>query len=155
MKRIKQFSAQFTDGPSLKEVRQFTSWHAVWDAAVDWLADHQSAAAAVEVRDGSGKFVIACFSSSNRQAEQAQQGESQPEPPRWETSPLRLECPTDGDFFANLNVLEVQWAWIDGARREVPMLLNLMERRVARKPEGMCAMAMGLLSEYRDLLGWR
>lgn len=92
---------------------------------------------------------IAIFSdrSQNELVDQA----TGPSQPSWRTEPLGV---IHGfDRYANRNVSDFGWSWVEGAKHDLPLCLSYIERGAERNPNDLWAHLLALRAEFRDLPG--
>lgn len=148
MKRIREFrvALRYLDGRTTSQV--INGWHKAWDIAEHALHEQCVEGQLFDARQRNSP-VIAVFSHHNFQNELSDMA-SQAVKTRWRTDPLGAIGGTER--FANTNLSDFGWSWVEGAQRDLPFRLNYLERSAERNPEGLMAFMLGLGAEARDLL---
>ena len=147
MKRVRQFYLQQASPNASAE---YTSWHQTWDAAVELLKQSPTGDSAVDVLEAKNSTeVVARFCSvslHDNELDDATEGVA-----HWD-SEFVGEHQSGSKLYANLNIIDYHWEWVEGARHRVPLRLGFLERKAELHPEGWAAYGLYLLSSYRDIL---
>lgn len=147
MKRIREFKLVVASSADAVEHR-VTGWHKAWDLAV---ASIENPGNDCRIYDGHIKHspVITFFTEH-----EIEQDESSPEVivgsrTRWRSEPFHTG---HGQIrYAQANMTDFGWKWVEGAERELPFRLNYFEHKAERHPEGWTARIMELWAEVCDL----
>jgi hypothetical protein len=148
MKRIREFTLTLHKEDGRITTQSVSGWHKVWE-----IAKRALEADTVEGRIHDSHLkrspLIAVFSHHNFQDELAKIALEELST-RWRTEPLGKIRGVER--FANTNVTDFGWSWIEGAKRDLPYRLSFLERQAERNPNGLMAFMLGLRAEARDLL---
>lgn len=148
MKRIREFNVNLRHQEGGTTSQQVSGWHKAWDLSEQAFWDHYVEG---QIFDAGLKNspAIAIFSHHNFQDEVADIA-SEAIKTRWRSEPLGQIHGIER--FANTNLSDFGWSWVEGAKRDLPFRLNYLEREAERNPNGLFAFVLGLQAEARDLL---
>ena len=145
MKRIRNFKINLLCGES-QSSEQHVGWHKTWDRCVEAMRDEAQDCQVFDSQQRSSP-TVAWFCYRNMQAEQEEILETAGIV-RWKTE---VVPDANAEFYANYNQTDFGWAWVEGAKRDLPFRLSYFERKAERNPGGSLAFFMGLWAEVRDL----
>lgn len=147
MKRIREFrvSLNSTDGGITQQ--DVNGWHKAWELAEQ--AMHDDCVEGRILDAGNHKSpIIAIFSHHNMQDELVDIA-SDAVKTRWRSEPLGNIH--GAERFANTNLSDFGWSWVEGAKRDLPFRLSYLERQAEHNPNGLLALMLGLKAEAADL----
>jgi hypothetical protein len=147
MKRIREFNVSLCSVDGGTTLQHVSGWHKAWELAEQAMHDN-----CVEGRisDAGNKKspIIAIFSHHNMQDELVDIDPVAVKT-RWRSEPLGNIH--GAERFANTNVTDFGWSWVEGAKRDLPFRLSYLERSAERNPNGLFAYMLGLKAEAADL----
>ena len=148
MKRIREFKLTLRNEDGYVESQRISGWHKAWELAEQALHD---SCAEGRIFDAQLKNspTIAIFSARNLQNELVDRATGQSQP-NWRSEPLGVI--RDLDRYANRNVTDFAWSWVEGAKHDLPFRLSYLERGAERNPNGLWAYLLALRAEFRDYL---
>lgn len=149
MKRIREFKLTLRSEDGLVANHRISGWHKAWELAEQAMQDR---CAEGRIYDAQLKHspTIAIFSDRNLQNELVDQGTTSSRL-SWRSEPLGVI--RGFDRYANRNVTDFGWSWVEGAKHDLPFRLSYLERGAERNPNGLWAHLLALRAEFRDLLG--
>ncbi len=148
MRRIREFTVSLSNLDGSTTMQHVSGWHKAWELAEQAMHDNCVEGRILDA--GSKKApIIAIFSHHNFQDELADIA-SDAIRTRWRSEPLGNIH--GAERFANTNLSDFGWSWVEGAKRDLPFRLNYLERGAERNPDGLIAFMLGLKAEASDLL---
>ncbi len=146
MKRIKVFRVEVHSNGTVAS-HEFKGWHKVWDFAAERLKNDGCECL---IYDGLRKSspIIACFSKTKLESSNQTSSANQT---RWQSE--QIEHGGSEGLFANYNMTDIGWDWIDGASHDLPFELGFVEREAGRHPNGFLAFLLGLRNQAIDMFG--
>ncbi len=148
MKRIREFRVTLCHLDGGITAQDVSGWHKAWELAEQAMHDDCVEGRIADARAKRAPM-IAIFSHHNFQDELADVAD-QAVKTKWRSEPLgKIK---EAERFANTNLTDFGWTWVEGAKRDLPFRLNYFERGAERNPEGLLALMLGLRAEARDLL---
>jgi hypothetical protein len=148
MKRIREFTLTLCDEDGSSTSQSVNGWHKAWELAESALCSHAIEGRILDTFIKKSPM-IAVFSHHNFEDELADIARSAVKT-RWRSESLGNIRGVER--FANTNVTDFGWSWVEGAKRDLPFRLSYLERQAERNPEGLMAFMLGLRAEARDLL---
>ncbi|MFN3189343.1 MAG: hypothetical protein ACE361_02380 [Aureliella sp.] len=134
----------------------FESWHKACDSISDRMNQAESAREAIAV-DAKSNRILVRFSQSdldpgNDDDLDRNGSEASSESARiWNT--VHFNKPQDGEtlIYENRNIVDFHWEMPNGARRDVPFRLTLLERNAESNP--ICMTILTEMQKLRDMFG--
>ncbi len=146
MKRIRAFRVEVLSGGA-PDCHEFKGWHKAWDFAAERLKDDGFESRIYDSQRKSSE-VIAYFS---REKLELSDRTSRNFKTRWQSE--NIESALGERLFANYNMTDFGWDWIDGASHDLPFQLGYIEREAGRHPNGFLAFLLGLRNQALDMFG--
>lgn len=151
MKRLRNFEITVCDPKDRsKELdrKQFQSWHKSCHWVNEYFELHsRDCELEMIASDPKSGLTICEFSCRNKETEETIEQESMETPPGWES---RVFHEVYGrTIYENRNIKELCWDLLDGAQRDVPFMLSLMERK--SRSRGLLGSCIGTLQDIRNV----